>query len=57
MHDLIELVKEFPFGSLLVILTSIWAAEESIKAIATRNTPRACCDEDCSCNDKEIDEE
>lgn len=57
MHDLIDLVKEFPVGSMIVILSTLWAGERTIKAIANRHKPAACCDESCACRASDEDEE
>lgn len=57
MHDVIELVREFPIGSLVVILSVLWAGERTIKAMVNRNKPSACCDESCACRATSTDEE
>jgi len=49
MSELFGLVREFPIGSLVVILSALWATERTIKAIVSYNKPASCCDEDCTC--------
>lgn len=52
-HELFALMRENPFGSLIIILSLIWAVERTIRAIATRNKPMC----DCSCCENDDDED
>lgn len=55
MSELVGLVREFPIGSLIVILSVLWAGERTIRSIVNRNKPVMQCD--CSCCTEEEDEE
>lgn len=57
MDGLIGLVREFPIGSLIVILSVLWAGERTIKAIANRNKPGCncqCCAEEVETEEEEL---
>ncbi len=52
MSELVGLVREFPFGSFIIILSVLWACERVVSAFINRNKPS--CDCDC-CNEDEDD--
>jgi hypothetical protein len=60
MHELAGLIREFPFGSFIIILSILWACERTVSAIVNRNKPVCdceCCHADSSDDDEEGDEE
>jgi hypothetical protein len=57
MHDLCQLVRDFPEGSFFILIAFIWGAEESIKAFAQRNRPIMNCNCECCTDDEEEEEE
>lgn len=56
MHELAQLIREFPYGAFFLLISLIWAGEEAIKAIAQRNRPIVKCNCE-NCEDDEDEEE
>ncbi len=57
MHEIAGLIREFPFGSFIVILSALWACERVASSFINRNKPTAPqCDCDC-CLEEDEDEE
>jgi len=53
MSEVVGLIREFPFGSLIIILSLIWAVERAVSSFANRNKP----DCECECCVCEVDDE
>lgn len=56
MQLIASLIREFPFGSFIIILAALWACERMVTAFINRNKPPApqC---DCECCELDEDEE
>ena len=58
MEIVAGLIREFPFGSFIIILAVLWAGERVVTALINRNKPPAPeCDCDCCDEDEEEDED
>lgn len=60
MHEIAGLIREFPFGSFIVILSVLWACERVASAFINRNKPECdceCCSTDSDDDDEEEEEE
>ncbi len=57
MQIIASLIREFPIGSLIVILSALWAGERVVTSFINRNKPPAPkCECEC-CDDGDEDEE
>lgn len=54
-HDLCALITNNPFGSFIIILASIWAAERVVTALINRKKPE--CECDCCVNEHDDDDD
>lgn len=57
MEIIAGLIREFPFGSFIIILAVLWACERVVTSFINRNKPAAPqCECDC-CEDAEEEDE
>lgn len=57
MEIIASLIREFPFGSFIIILAVLWACERVVTSIINRNKPTAPnCNCDCCEGDDDDDE-
>jgi len=54
MEIIASLIKEFPFGSFIIILAALWAFERMVTSFINRNKPIVQCDCNC-CEEEEED--
>jgi len=47
MSEIVGLIREFPFGAFIIILSFLWACERTITSFIGRNRPIMNCDCDC----------
>lgn len=54
MQLIASLIREFPFGSFIIILATLWAGERMVTAFINRNKPPP---PECDCECCELDED
>jgi len=57
METIASLIREFPFGSFLIITGIIAGAVKVTTAFINRNKPECDCEHDCECEDEDDDDE
>ena len=54
MTEIAGLIRQFPDGSFILIISFVWACERIGVAIASRNRPVSC---NCACCEEETEED
>jgi len=55
METIASLIREFPFGSFLIITAFIAGGVKVATAFVNRNKPECNCERDCECEDDDDD--